>query len=370
MANPVRKIQDLSQLVGSASTSRVINLNEVYKKHGSEPGYAKSPLFKNTRLNEALIVKHTLRPHERELVLDNRMSATKVIIPLSRDNLRLGAYSFFCEQRNLEEALSNVFSIRDTPEDVERDRDILQIMSRMPSFDPYLLRERLRSLGIEANRVYFNVSDSDLQRIERFVSGEISQLVERAYDFESIDSANFSRKLARIVLSDEHSEKLNPVRDALRLDAENYELGMFGWKGILYYKWQFKNIRKAAIHQLTRMQDVKFIATTTSDTRFLRDSIERVVRESRKRLTRSASQIERYNTTFQDFTANNKVDAFRTLILNAPSLFKSIGDDLSTVQHICSLWSFQRPENKPNQMEAEDAFAIVNEFAIALGQNS
>ena len=368
MPNSHQKVPDLSKLAATGSTSRVINLNEISKRHGDKAGYRNAPLFQNTRLNEALIVKHTLRPHERELVLDNRVVVTKVIIPISRDNLRLGGYSFFCEQQHKQEALELVFSRNDAPENVERDLDVLNEISRMPSFAPYLLRERLRAFGVEADRVYFDISDSDLALIEKFVSTEIAQLVERAYDFKSIDSANISRKLAKIVLSNEDSEKLNPVRDALKLGNENYEQGMFGWKGILYYKWQYKNILRTAATLLTRMQDVKFVGTSTSDTRYLQHKLRHIITESKQRLSRTASHIERYNKSFQDFTLNNNVESFRGMILNAPDIFKVIGEDLSTVQHICSLWGFQQPRSKPNQIEAEDAFAILNEFSIALGE--
>lgn len=70
--------RDLSLIRASGSTARVLNLALVFERFGETEEYAAKPLFRNRRLNRALILKHVVRPQERELFKRPTTSATKV----------------------------------------------------------------------------------------------------------------------------------------------------------------------------------------------------------------------------------------------------------------------------------------------------
>ena len=49
-------------------------------------------MFKNISvLNKALILKHAVRPHERQLFTRMKSTATKVILPFAASEVELGA---------------------------------------------------------------------------------------------------------------------------------------------------------------------------------------------------------------------------------------------------------------------------------------
>ena len=58
--------RDLSLYPRGGSTARVLNLALAYERFGDTEDFTAKPLFRNKRLNRALILKHALRPHERE----------------------------------------------------------------------------------------------------------------------------------------------------------------------------------------------------------------------------------------------------------------------------------------------------------------
>jgi hypothetical protein len=86
--------RDLSLIRASGSTARVLNLALAYERYGETEEYKNKPLFKNPRLNRCLILKHVLRPHERDLFTRPLTVGTKVILPYAATELELGGTSF------------------------------------------------------------------------------------------------------------------------------------------------------------------------------------------------------------------------------------------------------------------------------------
>ena len=90
-----RTIRRLNNLYSSASTFRVINLVKINQLYGKDAEYTRNPLFHNKMLNQSIILKHRLRPHELDMFDDHRTVATKIILPIDRGDLRaVGQYMF------------------------------------------------------------------------------------------------------------------------------------------------------------------------------------------------------------------------------------------------------------------------------------
>src|SRR6185312_15585853 len=96
---PDRAFRSLSGLEKTASTSRVLNLAAVASMNAGDPEYDKSPFFRATTLNGAVIIKHRLRADEPYIFERAKRISTKVIIPFERSDLSLGGRSLFVGQR-------------------------------------------------------------------------------------------------------------------------------------------------------------------------------------------------------------------------------------------------------------------------------
>ena len=56
-----REVRNLANLGETASTARVLNLSQIYLNSRHLEGYEANPLFRDSLLNRAILVKHTPR---------------------------------------------------------------------------------------------------------------------------------------------------------------------------------------------------------------------------------------------------------------------------------------------------------------------
>src|SRR5579864_6800017 len=252
-----RSYRSLSGLERTASTSRVLNLAAVASQNAGDPEYDSSPFFKAAALNGAVIIKHRLRADEQYIFDQSRRITTKVIIPFERTDLGLGGRSLFVGQRGWQDLLNQ---LRGSADDEARDVALLEALDELPSLDPFLLREHLKRRDFKIANCYFAISPADLERMQRFVSGEISKLVDLAYGGgrAGAPNANIS-KLVSLLLSGEDDARLEPLRLTLGLEGENFREGIFSWKGFLYYKWVLNSLWPELRGVISELTEIKVV---------------------------------------------------------------------------------------------------------------
>ena len=184
--------------------------------------------------------------------------ATKIIIPFDHEDLRAGGRSLFVDQRGYVESLRAVGNY--SQETLDRDLAVLRLLNGVPSLDPFLLREHLRSNQIEVAPCYFAISEGDQERMHRFVTQEMSKLMDLAGGNDQS-----SRRLVTALLSNEVDEKLEPLRLTLGLTGNDFREGVFSWRGFLYYKWsmgKFWPDVMGVLREINSIQPVGAITTT------------------------------------------------------------------------------------------------------------
>ncbi len=357
--------RDLSLIRESGSTSRVLNLALTFQRFGDTPEYAERPLFLNPRLNRALILKHALRASERDLIVRGGATATKVVLPFATSDLSLGGSSFFIGQRDLSRVLKASVGGYGDDAHLTHDIEVLQIIDELPSFDPFLLRERLKRTGHNPARCYFDLTEADMTRMKQFVEREIGRLVDLAFG-PGTPTPGLSARLAEKLMTDETAKSLEPLRQTLQLSGDEYREGVFAWKGFLYYSWIIGE-SAARIADLARQILAAKIPMATGDERMqFAQSRQRIVDQLSVATTRVREGLKAYSTAFNEL-ASGKPGAFRDFLLRAPSLFLSVGEAVSMVMHIESFWRFRFPAGKPLLLEPEEASEMFHEFESTLG---
>src|SRR5271170_2018914 len=137
----------------NASTNRVLNLVTIGRKHGQDPEFNENPLFRSRILNNTIILKHRLRADETDHFTSGRAVGTKIIVPFEVNNLKGGGKSFIVGQHGYQEMVREVALHSDGVEE-DRDFQVLALLDQIPSLDPFLVREYLRSNGISAHAGY------------------------------------------------------------------------------------------------------------------------------------------------------------------------------------------------------------------------
>jgi hypothetical protein len=357
-----RNVRNLAHLQESASTARVLNLLRIHERRSRDPEYLTNPFFYNPVLNRSLIIKHRLRRHEAELFFDGRQTATKLIFPIDGADLRVGGRSVFVGQLNYDASMDGLLGdgwMTDT-----RDREMLEIIDSIPLLDPFLLREQLRRNNREPGRCYFEISDGDMNRMYAFVQAEVQKLVDLCYQGQA--SGEEGSKLVRKILSNAVGAETEPLRLTLRLEKQQYQEGVFCWKGFLYYKWTLNETLPAVKRVSDAIGAAKPRGTMDMTTRAYLEKTRTDLQESVLRITNTARKtLAIYDRAFASLMGGQPT-AFRDFLLSAPSMFTDLGERLGAINHITSFWDFRFPRGRLPVITPEELTDIFADFEASL----
>jgi len=356
-----RAIRNLAHLRRSASTARVLNLLQIYLEHGAEEEWSRRPLFRTPALNRCLIIKHRLRRNETDCFPLGRQTATKVVLPLDSSELKSGGHYVFIGQRGFEQVMQAAFGIHAGHPDLLT----FDLLDRLPSLDPFLLREQLKRGGVEPAQCYFSISESDLQRMGRFVENEIRPLVTQCvgHDLEAVGS---TERLAGKIMSNDPHDRMEELRLTLRLDPEDYQEGVFCWKGFLYYKWILTSLKTEAEAVAAGIQTVLPIGRLDREARIALDRRRVALRD---RIMETCDEAGRmlgiYDVAYAGLAVEGRPAAFRDFLLDAPRLFARLGDQLGAIQHVVSFWRYRFGPDAP-LVSVEELIDIFVDFETGL----
>lgn len=358
-ANKLKVKNSLANLSRSSSTDRVLNLASVYQSFRQTPEYTQAPLFRNARLNKSIFLKHTLRMHERDSEPSNRMSVTKVILPFDTSDLALGGFSCFLHGQDLHKTISSLFGGDVSSEAFRRDMQILRIMDALPTFDPFLLRERLRREGLVVSRCYFDLSEADATRMREYVQAEVQKIVRLAVA-NTDGLMEQTSALTVKLMTDETAASLEPLRLVMQLSGEEWRDGVFAWKGFLYYSWNIEETTKFMPQLQRQLLEARIKRATRSEMEEI-DTIRRRISCCLTYLNGIAADgVQLYRTAYQALI-DGKPGAFGEFLRNSPARFLEVGEAFGMIMHIRSFWTF-RFKNLGGSLMADEALDVFRDF--------
>ena len=360
-----REIRNLAHLNRTASSARVLNLARLYVQFRDEDIYKEMPLFDNSGLNRAIILKHSLRVDERHLFTNGRQTVTKIILPYDPYDLRLGGRSIFYRQVGFDTLMHSYLGIDDLGKN--RDIRILHCLDNLPSLDPFLVREHLGRIGVRPAGLYFQLSRGDLDAMAAFTAQKVEDLVNAALGTSGNKGA---AKLGNKILSDKLDQELLPLRAALGMGAEAFFEGVMCWRGFLYYTWCHSELQVGVRELLSGLAHYK--PTATHDD-ILRDHIRR----ARPRLARAIVKIlrdigqclESYDDVYQGLARDRNPEPFRQFLQHGSNLFLHLGDRIGALNHMVSFWRFRMGkviENNSRPLESIEFADILIDFEAGL----
>ncbi len=352
-----RSIRSLTAL-GAASTSRVLNLAAVAAANADNPEHVARPLFASPALNSAIVLKHRIRADESYMFVDDRLVATKVIVPFDSANLKAGGRSFFVGQRGYHDTLHELGRYDARP--MERDLSILRILDALPSLDPFLLREHLRSNAVHCADCYFAISEADRQEMQDHAVAQIRQLIALATGGGGHEQ---TKRLVEALLSNQVDDKLEPLRLTLMLEPEDFREGIFSWRGFLYYKWSMEKLWPQIVAVLHAIRDMQPTGALGHDAKaFLQSSRQGIVERVRVSGQSVQKILSVYDAAYADLVRNGAPKTFREFLLSAPHLFVDLGEKMGTISHIASFWRFRFPDTNIRTVDAEELTLIFRDF--------
>lgn len=356
-----RAFRSLENLERSASTVRVLNLLQVARDHRLTEEWVDRPMFLTPELNSCLLVKHRLRRNEYDTFRAPRQVATKVVIPIDRHDLKTGGRYVFVNQINYERIMAEVFGVSTEHPDYVA----LALIDKLPSLDPFLLREQLSRAGLKPASCYFAISEADLQNMLDFVKREIGPLVQLSLGNQAAGSRSTER-MAMKILSNSPGEGSDSLGRTLRLSPDQYQEGVFCWKGFLYYKWSLGSIMRDIAAVSHNISTIKPAGPLNSSAR---EYIARSRRVLRAQIMRTCMDVKNtlriYDVAYEGLVQNDNPTAFRDFLLEAPALFGRLGEQLGAIQHIVSFSNY-RFGQKAAPPGSEELMDIFMDFEVSL----
>ncbi|WP_303828665.1 hypothetical protein [Asticcacaulis taihuensis] len=361
-----RDVRSLANLGETASTSRVLNLSAVHVNSAHEKDYQLRPFFRDSQMNKAILVKHTLRANERELFGRYRRTATKIILPFDVTDLKLGGRSILVNQVGFDAFCRGYFG-----DDINANADVqtLRLLDQLPSVDPFLVREHLSRHGHKPGACYLKISPYDIQRMIGFANEEIERLVRTAFSGSVGGSAI---KLAGKILANELDAELWPLKATLRMADDEFSDGIFSWRGFLYFKWRHIELQDEMRKVLEGLSTYQPIGACDDGTR---DYLKEVRPRLASRIVNAVASVGRtlnvYDRAYHALVHGENPGPFRRFLLDGPSLFFELGESIGILSHIASFWSYRMGQQMMTQrltpfeygdilMDFEDSLSVVS----------
>lgn len=221
------------------SSGRVLNLINLSDaanslNAGNKPFHIRK-LFHSNTLNYAILTKHNLREHERDLFSRALHVATKIFIPFDPKRLEIGGRSFFIEEHQFKDHLRDLLHLDPSLGDpnVVHDIKVLEALSRSPTLDPFIVTECLRSEGLQVEPAFFAESYALAGKASSEVFEIFKPLVQKALG-KAVSQEEMTRFVDQ-VWNVSAGTKDNLFLEALQIPHSEWPNVIFSWKALIYY---------------------------------------------------------------------------------------------------------------------------------------
>jgi hypothetical protein len=341
MSQKDRTVRSLIALEQSASTARVLNLVAARRNQSVDPELIAKPFFENRVLNSSLIVKHRIRPHEREMFAKPQGSATKIMAPMDGSDLKLGARFLMLGQRDFDACAEALFG--DALKPGQHDRMVLDLMDELPSLDPFLLREQLKRNGFEPARGYFAISDADIERMYAFVRAEVMALVTLS-STEGAPNGAGGLAAGREAALQRAGQRVRPAAGDPAAQRQGLRRRRFRLAGLPLLQMGPGGAHAQLEEVLKEVSTVQPMGPRSPES-------SAYLPKARKRLEAAINltvagvnkMLAVYDRAYCSLTQDGKPTAFRDFLLSAPDMFMALGEQSGSVQHIMSFWRYRFP---------------------------
>lgn len=349
----VAGVPNLRDMVATWPSARMLNLHGLALEPHNQPesDYHVRPMFAHPVLNRAIIVKHNVRPGEEERLAPRRFNTTKVIFPFDPRDLQLGGQYLFVDQQDFVPALIRHLEYGDLP--LGRDVAVLRVLDGLPTLDPFLVREGLLSHRFSVDGSYFRFSEPEKAHMLAFVEHEIEILIQLCFG-EIEDNDERAKRLSQLLLADNDSPELEPLRVTLRMDGPEFMAAMFAWKAFLYYRWRAHDLTpalKATINSIGKISSRRY---DTDALRFVLSAkalLETTIAKSWREI---GLKLRMYDRAYHALTEDQKPENFRQFLMSGSDLFLDLGNRIGVLEQVVSFWDHRLIQHHTGNMSPEE----------------
>ncbi|WP_421934338.1 hypothetical protein [Phenylobacterium sp.] len=356
-------VRSLKGIVATAGAARVLNLHALAAEDRDDPEYNQRPLFIHPVLNRSIIMKYNVPSGEEDNLAPRRFNSTKIVFPFDQDDLDLGGQGLFVDQVDFPNVLARVLDYTDLP--LGRDVRVLRTLDRLPTLDPFLVRETLKQLQIDVGRCYSRLNSADQTEMLAFVAGEVEALIRQCFG-EVKSNDRRSRRLSQLLLAEQDNAELQPLRDIFRMDVSEFAEAMFSWKGFLYYRWRSRTLAPMLRSTLKSLLAVRAGRYGRIESAFVVSASEQVQQTITAAWREVGQRLRLYDQAFASLTDQENPDGFRSFLMRGSGLFMEIGARIGQMEQVVSFWNYCFSAERLAGMSPEEVLDGLRDLLQAL----
>ena len=282
------------------------------------------PLFRSQNLNQCVFRKAITRDTDAPHIEPNKV-ATKICLPYSQNSYGKDHLFIYYGEENFQEKFERAFNVSMSEQDRKVDHTVLDILDSIPTFDPFLMRDRFEIEDYNIDDNYLKVSDADFTKIKNNIMGDFEKIVRvTMQDDENQDPKIFNKaasKLFKALWDLDDMDVLRPLSKALGVSEKNQKEYFYSWKGILFYVYRYRD-------EFTSLEDdlvgVKRIAM--SDGLGNSGQISYQLKSILGEKATLNKFLENYQSAFDAaFVERSQTENFLRILNNARPIFWTIG---------------------------------------------
>jgi len=337
---------------------RVFNINVMTRRLAAKDP-AMTPFFRNKPLNNLVLVKDSVP--ENAGGPDMMAIGTKLYIPFNENNIYEGGRTIFAHDKHLSRALLDHFGEGAlAKEDLAEDLRLLAILDRLPSLDPFLLKDVFLNEGIKVNQDYFEVSEEIWREIETFILLRFEPLVRAAFP-DIMQSDEKARQLVEKIWEARDLDALDPLIKALRLPREEALQIFSAWKGIIFYSFQSEQAKPLFIEMLTWIKDLEIpIGVSVGERNELKATLDTVRGQLRNDWQKADTILREYQDSYDKMFKLKVTSAdFVAFLRKSRSLYWELGNSLGKTGHASYCWDVSSRRFKERKLPWEQLKEII-----------
>jgi hypothetical protein len=356
-------VAEYSRPMLDVGAPRVLNVNVMTRRILAKDSSVE-PFFRNNVLNNVVIIKDILPEDLRAKSASS--IGTKLYFPFNENDVYEGGRTIFVSDRHLKAALIETFgegAISGSA--LADDMRILNLLDRLPSFDPFLLKDVFLTEKIPINEAYFEVGNEIWQQIEAFILKRFEPVVSAAFPTMST-SDDKAKLLIEKIWEARDSEALAPLIAAFRLPPDE-ALNIFSaWKGINFYSYQYEKVKPQFVEFLTWLKNVQMpvAAISAQERAEFKALLEHCHSQLRSEWQKAESILRDYQDSY-DRMFKLKVSSaeFVAFLKNSSKHYWDLGNSIGRAGHASYCWDVMTKRYQDRKLPWEQLLELITLLA-------
>jgi hypothetical protein len=314
---------------------RVLNCNVMTKKILAKDPVAQT-FFRCKPLNNIVLIKDT-DPEARLSSI-----GTKLYLPFNQNDIYEGGRTIFVHDTAAERGLIDTFGEGALPKELlAEDMRIMKTLDRLPSLDPFLLKDVFDTEGIVMNNDYFDVSQELWDQIELFILQGFEPLAKAAFP-DAVSSDEMARKLIEKIWEGSDMDALKPLVMAFRLPPGKEKEIFAAWKGVIYYGFERQRATPLykELHEWMGELKIPAAAATGQERDALKATIEQIKTGFQNEWQSVERVLNQYQVAYDKMFVSRSGSAdFVTFLQNSSKAYQTLGNGLGRTGHATYCWN-------------------------------